>query len=274
VAFDYGDAQLAALVEHDNDGVSRWQAVRELFFRAFDKLRGDGGAVAALDHAVAALLADYATDPALIAHMLAFPSHGELADRDAEIDPAAIASTREELLRQLATTHRAAIIERYGHERIALSGKAWSPDVTAVAHRALAGTLLAFVNTAGDTETHALARPMAGRRQSHRRDERDDCIARPALSRTRSHVQRFPRPVATRSVDAQPLVALEAGALRRGEASAVSAVRALLAHERFDSKTRIACARRSAGLRRPELGRFSCQRWQWLCLHCRANPAL
>jgi aminopeptidase N len=51
VAFDYGDAQLAALVEHDNDGVSRWQAVRELFFRAFDKLRGDGGAVAALDHA-------------------------------------------------------------------------------------------------------------------------------------------------------------------------------------------------------------------------------
>jgi len=30
--------------------------------------------------------------------------------------------------------------------------------------------------------------------------------------------------------------ALEAGALRRGEASAVSAVRALLAHERFDSK--------------------------------------
>ena len=49
VAFDYGDAQLAALVEHDNDGVSRWQAVRELFFRAFDKLRGGNGAVAALD---------------------------------------------------------------------------------------------------------------------------------------------------------------------------------------------------------------------------------
>ena len=237
VAFDYGDAQLAALVEHDNDGVSRWQAVRELFFRAFDKLRGGNGAVAALDHAVAALLADYATDPALIAHMLAFPSHGELADRDAEIDPAAIASTREELLRRVATTHRAAIIERYGHERIALSGKAWSPDVTAVAHRALAGTLLAFVNAAGDTETHALSLA-----QWQGADNLTDVMN--AMTALRDQ----PCPERDRMYSAfhdqwqhdlsmlNRWFALEAGALRRGEASAVSAVRALLAHERFDSK--------------------------------------
>ena len=111
----------------------------------------------ALDHAVASLLADYQTDPALVACMLAFPSHRELADRDRQIDPAVIATTRDALLRQLASTHRAAIIERYGHERIKLAGRAWSQNVVDVAHRALAGTLLAFINIAVDAEGRALA---------------------------------------------------------------------------------------------------------------------
>ena len=237
VEFPYSDAQLAMLVTQDDDGVSRWQAVRALFFRAFDHCRSGGSALPALDHAVASLLADYQTDPALVACMLAFPSHRELADRDRQIDPAVIATTRDALLRQLASTHRAAIIERYGHERIKLAGRAWSQNVVDVAHRALAGTLLAFINIAVDAEGRALA--LAHWRGA---DNLTDVMSAMTALRDQPCDERnlmFSAFHDSWQHDLSMLnrwFALEAGAARRAGSSAEASVRALLNHERFDSK--------------------------------------
>jgi len=139
IRFEYTDAQLAALVARDNDGVVRWQALRTLFFRAFDLTRAGMAIPALFDRAVQSLLEDMRTDPALIAHMLTLPSHNELADREEVIDPGLLAQTRQRVMTHLATTHSAALLERYGHERSALRDKAYAQDSADTAHRALAG---------------------------------------------------------------------------------------------------------------------------------------
>ena len=164
VSFAYTDAELAMLVEKDSDGVVRWQALRELFFRAFDSAkRGEHGAkrgelsASALHQAVHALLSDSTTGPALIAQMLMLPSHAELADRELLIDTLAIADARDAVMMSLATVNFAEMIGRYGVERSSLADASYSMSADAVAHRSLANTLLALINVAGTEAGQALA---------------------------------------------------------------------------------------------------------------------
>lgn len=152
IRFEYTDAQLAALVARDNDGVVRWQAMRTLFFRAFDLARAGMAIPALFDQAVESLLEDMQTDPALIAHMLTLPSYNELADRDAVIDPVALARARDQVMTHVATTHGAALLERYGHERAVLRDKAYAQDTADAGHRALAAVLLMLANTVSDPD--------------------------------------------------------------------------------------------------------------------------
>ncbi len=155
VSFAYADDELVTLVAKDSDGVVRWQALRELFFRAFNSAQ-PGGAPA-LHQAVNALLADRQTDPALIAQMLTLPSHAELADREPVIDALAIADARDAVMMGLATANFAAMIGRYGVERAALADAPYSMHADAVAHRSLANTLLALINVTGSEAGQALA---------------------------------------------------------------------------------------------------------------------
>ncbi|MEO7254452.1 MAG: aminopeptidase N [Casimicrobium sp.] len=155
VSFAYADDELVTLVAKDSDGVVRWQALRELFFRAFNSAQ-PGGAPA-LHQAVNALLADRQTDPALIAQMLTLPSHAELADREPVIDALAIADARDAVMMGLATANFAAMIGRYGVERAALADALYSMHADAVAHRSLANTLLALINVTGSEAGQALA---------------------------------------------------------------------------------------------------------------------
>ncbi len=157
VSFAYTDDQLAMLVAKDSDGIVRWQALRELFFRAFDSAKRDTQAVPALHQAVGALLADNDTDPALIAQMLMLPSNAELADREPVIDTKVVADARDAVMLNLATACFAAAIARYGVERAALADAAYSMDAQAVAHRSLANTLLALINVTGSEAGQALA---------------------------------------------------------------------------------------------------------------------
>ena len=152
IAFEYTDAELAALVARDNDGVVRWQALRSLFFRAFDLAKTGADVPPHFDQAIETLLEDFSTDPALIAHMLTPPSHNELADREAVIDPVALAHARERVMTHVATTHCAALLERYGHERAALRDQPYALDVKAVGHRALANALLLLVNATDNVD--------------------------------------------------------------------------------------------------------------------------
>ena len=157
VDFDYSDAELAMLVAKDSDGVVRWQALRSLFFRAYDATRA-GYAISPLLHqAIAALLADQATDPALIAHMLALPNYAELADRDAVINTTAIADARDAVMLAIATTNCTLIFARYAEERAALKRTSFTLDAAPTAHRSLANSLLGLANIADDSDAQQLA---------------------------------------------------------------------------------------------------------------------
>ena len=157
VVFAYTDNELAMLVAKDSDGVVRWQALRELFFRAFDRAKRGEPSALALHQAINALLADRTTDPALIAQMLMLPSHAELADRESVIEPTEIADARDGVMLSLATANFAAMIGRYGVERSALAVAPYAMLAEAVAHRSLANTLLSLINVAGTEAGQALA---------------------------------------------------------------------------------------------------------------------
>ncbi len=160
IDFDYSDAELAMLVAKDSDGVVRWQALRSLFFRAFDAVRSASAnrtSLAVLHQAIAALLTDLATAPALIAHMLALPNHAELADRDAVIDTVAVADARDAVMLTIATANRAAILARHAAERAALQGTRFTLDAAPMAHRSLANTLLGLANIAADADAQHVA---------------------------------------------------------------------------------------------------------------------
>ena len=157
VSFAYTDDELAMLVAKDSDGVVRWQALRELFFRAFDAAKRDEPAASALHQALNALLADHTTDPALIAQMLMLPSYAELADREPVIEAVAIADARDAVLLNLATANAAAMMGRYGVERSALADVPYSMHADAIARRSLANTLLTLINVTGTEAGQALA---------------------------------------------------------------------------------------------------------------------
>ncbi len=157
VSFAYTDAELAMLVAKDSDGVVRWQALRELFFRAFDGAKRGEPSALALHQAVNGLLAVHQTDPALIAQMLMLPSHAELADRESVIETLAIADARDAVMMGLATANFAVMIGRYGVERASLADAPFSMHADAVAHRSLANTLLALINVTGNEAGQALA---------------------------------------------------------------------------------------------------------------------
>ncbi len=81
---------LAVLVEHDNDPFARWWAGQELMIRVVDAVRDGKEAEAehTLDVLAAALrpVTTSATDPILLANMLALPDEFMLGDRDVQID--------------------------------------------------------------------------------------------------------------------------------------------------------------------------------------------
>ncbi len=239
IEFDYSDNDLAMLVTNDTDGVVRWQSLRTLFFRAFDDMYAgrtmtQSTAFGALANAMKALLTDTTTDPALIAHMLTLPSHAELADYVALIDPTLLANARHDVLAALVAMHRETIHTRYNTERAALNGRVYSNNAADVAHRALSGTLLMLANYNADA-----AAQHAALSQWKAADNATDVVATLNVLRD--------QPCATRDTiyaayhnhwqnDLAMLnrwFMLESGATR---SAAAQHVKSLLQHPKFDAK--------------------------------------
>jgi aminopeptidase N len=146
VLFDYRVDQLVALACHDNDGVVRWQAMRDLFFHAYHETSA-AEASAALSEAVATLLADSDSDPALIAQLLTFASEDEIAERAETIDAQAIANRRDVLLKSVIARNHAALLARFDNERAKLDQRPYTMAARDAAHRALSAATLALANT-------------------------------------------------------------------------------------------------------------------------------
>lgn len=91
--------------------------------------------------------------------MLAFPSHlRELADRDRQVDPGHRHHARCAAAPTGQHPSRAAIIERYGHERIKLAGRAlWRRTSLTLPIAPSRRNSIAFINIAADAEGRALA---------------------------------------------------------------------------------------------------------------------
>jgi aminopeptidase N len=145
IVFDYRIEQLVTLACLDTDGVVRWQAMRDLFFRAFSETSSQE-ASDALSRAVAALLADRESDPSLIAQLLTFASEDEIAERLDLIDAGEVAKRRDAIVRAVISANHAALLSRFDVDRTALAGRAYSMGARDAAHRSLAATTLCLSN--------------------------------------------------------------------------------------------------------------------------------
>jgi aminopeptidase N len=236
IEFDYSNDQLQTLACHDSDGVVRWQAMRDLFLRAFRETL-HGTASVALTHCVQSLLADTRSDPALIAQLLTFAIEDELAERCDVIDAHAISKRRGELIHAVVSHNAAALFARYETERNTLRGIAYDTCAKDCAHRALAAVTLQLVNAVPTTATIA-----AAKKQFEDADNLTDIEASLRALRDTSVKERATIYDAfhARWQDEASMLnrwyTLEATTRGGGEGAALARVQALLAHPKFDAK--------------------------------------
>lgn len=129
--FDYSDADLAFLIEHETNGFNRWQSAQVLINRIL--LNGNDPAtyIEALRSALPSLAK---TDPMLAARLMDMPSERELASAKAlGYDPVAIKQQRDTVKQQIAvgltdiweTSYNALPITPYEDTAAAMGVRAW-----------------------------------------------------------------------------------------------------------------------------------------------------
>jgi aminopeptidase N len=235
--FPYTREELAFLAAHDSDAVARWDAAQRSFCYAIleEAARVAEGAAPALDptlsRIVHALLADHASDPALIAQALAPPELGYLAGLVDTIDVDALVVAREHIVRALALEARAALEDVVRTHRPPVP---YAPTKAQIGPRALRNRCLGYLGAIDDAAVHALVVA-----QYDGADNMTDAIvALGAINDSASAAREalFARFEAKWS--AEPLVldkwfALHAVSQR---SDALARVKALLAHPRFNAK--------------------------------------
>ncbi len=237
IEYDYTDDELAFLAAHDSDPVNRWDAAQRSFANAVYALarsHGNGSPLAlppSLVGIVRALLADRASDPALLALALTPPDTGYLAAMPRIIDVDGVVAAREFVLRDLARELRFEFERTYSDRRVH-APYASTPDQAG--SRKLANICLRYLGGIDDPAARALA-------VAHydAADNMTDTIAAVAALKDGVSAERdalFSRFEA--KWRDEPLVldkwfALEALAMRN---DTLSRVRALLAHPRFNHR--------------------------------------
>ncbi len=159
--YPYSDEQLAFLWAFDPDDFNRWDAGQQLAVRTILKLIDAQSQQlpltlpATLDAAVARLLDDTTSDPALRAQALLLPSEGYLAEQMAVIDVEGIHAARQFLRRTLATHHRDRWLASYHRHR---DHRPYALDAAAVGSRALKNRALDYLlQNSADAEAEELA---------------------------------------------------------------------------------------------------------------------
>ena len=146
--FPYSRDDLLFLMRSDSDGFCRWDAGQQLAVAALHDMvdayqRGEDMALdPRLPEAFAALLADTALDPAMVALMLSLPSEAYLAEIAEVADVAALHAARQAARLQIATALREPLWNAY---RANQSSVPYAPDAAQIAQRSLKNTCLAYL---------------------------------------------------------------------------------------------------------------------------------
>jgi aminopeptidase N len=237
VEFDYTDRELALLAAHDADPVNRWDAAQRTFVTAMLWLARQHRAgapyllPAGIEHVVAQLLDDTASDPALVAMALAPPDLAYVAAMEPVQDVDGIVAARAFLVRSLAARLRpafAAVVARHPPR------EPYAPVQAQAGPRRLRNAALRYLGALDDGPARQLAIA-----QYDAADNMTDAIAALAALKDSDAPERhdlYAR-FEARWRD-EPLVldkwfALEATAIRAG---ALARVRSLLAHPRFNAR--------------------------------------
>jgi aminopeptidase N len=160
VDYDFSDAELALLMAHDTNAFARWEAGQQLATRqllAAVERKQAGKPFTLADDFVQAwrsVLTASDLDAAYRARALALPSEKTLAERMAQVDPIALAATRDdvraELGRRLASDWQAAV------DANQTPGE-YSPDPISAGKRAMKNLALTFLLAGEAPQAQALA---------------------------------------------------------------------------------------------------------------------
>ena len=236
--YAYSDEDLALLAAHDSDEVNRWDAAQRSFVNAVIALAeahavgADPGRMPLLSRIARELLANQASDPALLAQALALPDPAYVASLMPTIDPDGIEAAFAHVARTLARDLRDAFEETYRAHR-GLRG-AYAPSPAQAGARSLANLCLRYLCTLDDERAHALAL-----RQFETADNLTDAVG--ALAALRDSDQPARADLYARFEArwrGEPLVldkwfALQARSLRP---DTLATVRGLVAHPRFSAR--------------------------------------
>ncbi len=237
VDYDYDEGDLALLAAHDSDPVCRWDAAQRIFSRAIlaEASRSKAGAAFALPPAlvdvVRALLADQASDPALLALALRPPRLSILADQQTPIDIEALHRVRMATMAALARELSVEFESAFAAHRTAGT---YSADPAQVARRSLKNVCLAYLGARDDAASHALALA-----QFDAADNMTDSIAAlAALNDTGAEARSIAMARFESRWRGNPLVmdkwlALQATSAR---SDTLDRVRALLSHPAYDAR--------------------------------------
>ncbi|MFC5480018.1 aminopeptidase N [Massilia suwonensis] len=158
--YNYGDADLLHLFNHDSDAVNRWEAGQRLAMGRLLKLTGEAGVGAPLmlDDtfllAMGKMLSDETLDPSFREQALLLPSEGMVAEQIEVVNPLSIHLARQFMRANIGARLRTELLAQY--EANQTPGE-YSPDALSIGKRALKNLCLAYLTAAQDEEGLALA---------------------------------------------------------------------------------------------------------------------
>ncbi len=148
--FDYDDAALGFLAEHDDDPFNRWEAIQRLFVMAVLSTLGGtdpAAACASLTGVVAKVLADDQLDPAYKALALTVPGEGYIAEQLSQVDPVAIRAARNAVSSHLALTLEQVFVECF---EASSRPEPYQPDAASAGLRSLKNLALSYLVQTGE----------------------------------------------------------------------------------------------------------------------------
>lgn len=158
VEFAQSNDELAHLIQFDQNGFARWEAMQRLSMNlllpAIQHGELDEAAYQTLCVALAALIDSEPDDKAILAEMLTLPAASYIAEQCKPIDPMRVHAVRETVINKLAMDLGARFLTLYQNNQRA----DFSLSSQAMAERALKNRALSYLVASGETEHYLRAR--------------------------------------------------------------------------------------------------------------------